>query len=326
MIDDVAGVDPGSDEEPRLPDELPASEKNTWGYASEDEKAANADKPEDVESDGAEAEARSREETTEPDEGGDGAGDEEQDGVSDKARPKRNRPGKTQRTIGRLEGQVSALTEAVQQLAGHSVRGTERGRESIGGPTRTPTREPVSEPGRGDYAKYEDYLAALTAFNARKAVHEEVDAASRRYAASARQRKQVEQTETLYDEGVKKYPDFVEVVGRPSLEISHGMVEAMYGTVNPTDVVYHLGTHPQEAERISRLTPLAAATEIGRISASLAASGDAAKSNSAGPSFRKSTELPDPPNTIHGGGAPTKDPVKMTNAEYRAWRMRSGQT
>jgi hypothetical protein len=192
----------------------------------------------------------------------------------------------------------------------------------------------VREPGRGDYAKYEDCLAALTASNARKAVHEEVDAASRRYAASARQRKQVEQTETLYDEGLKKYLDFVEVVGRPSLEILHGMVEAMYGTVNPTDVVYHLGTHPQEAGRISRLTPLAAATEIGRISASLAASGGAeARSsgtrngaNSPGPSFRKSTDLPDPPNTIHGGGAPTKDPVKMTNAEYRTWRIRSGQT
>ena len=307
MTDDVAGVDPESkrEEEQVLPDELPESQRNGWDVgdeAREQNSAAEADTPADEES--ASEEVGREEETSEP------VNDE--DRVSDKAKTKRTRPGKTQRTIGRLEGQVSALTETVNQLAGQQAR---------------PETVTESEPNRRAYAKYEDYLPALTAFNARKAVHEEVDAARRHYAASAKQRQQVEQTRTLFADGMKTHADFAEVVD-PSLEISRGMVEAMFGTEHPTDVVYHLGTHREETARISRLPPLTAAAEIGRISATLAATGTPGGSriNSADPSSQEPTELPDPPNTIHGGGAPTKDPGRMSIVEYRAWRMRGGQT
>jgi len=113
----------------------------------------------------------------------------------------------------------------------------------------------------------------------------------------------VAQTEDAYAERVEvamdKYEDFTEVVQNPSLPITTHMAEAIKSSDVGPDVAYWLGTNPKEASRISRLSPLLQAKEIGRIEAKIATE----------PPVRKTTSAPAPisPVTARASGNPSYD-------------------
>jgi hypothetical protein len=66
-----------------------------------------------------------------------------------------------------------------------------------------------------------------------------------------------------------RIPDFDDVVqgaiADHNVQISRAMSEAITESEQGPDVVYYLAKHPDEARRISALSPLAAAREIGKI-------------------------------------------------------------
>jgi len=113
----------------------------------------------------------------------------------------------------------------------------------------------------------------------------------------------VAQTEAAYEERVEsamdKYDDFTEVVQNPSLPITTYMAEAIKSSDVGPDVAYWLGTNPKEASRISRMSPLLQAKEIGRIEAKIATE----------PPVRKTTSAPAPisPVTARASGNPSYD-------------------
>lgn len=113
----------------------------------------------------------------------------------------------------------------------------------------------------------------------------------------------VAQTEDAYAERVEtamdKYDDFTEVVQNPSLPITTFMAEAIKSSDVGPDVAYWLGTNPREASRISRLSPLLQAKEIGRIEAKIATE----------PPVRKTTSAPAPisPVTARASGGTSYD-------------------
>jgi hypothetical protein len=88
------------------------------------------------------------------------------------------------------------------------------------------------------------------------------------------QRQQTEVIEAYHDreEEVRaKYTDFDQVAYNPNLRITTEMAQTIQSSDIGPELAYHLGTNPKEAERISRLTPLAQAREIGRLEAKLVA-------------------------------------------------------
>ena len=96
-----------------------------------------------------------------------------------------------------------------------------------------------------------------------------------------------------------KYDDFEQVARNPNLPITVPMAEAILASEIGPEVAYHLGTNPDEAKRISRLSPFLQAKEIGRIEAKLAAN----------PPVKKTSTAPAPiaPVTARGGGSSTYD-------------------
>jgi hypothetical protein len=62
-----------------------------------------------------------------------------------------------------------------------------------------------------------------------------------------------------------KYPDFEQVAYNPRLPITQAMAEAIQASDSGPDIAYYLGSNPKEADRISRLSPLLQAKEIGRL-------------------------------------------------------------
>lgn len=66
-----------------------------------------------------------------------------------------------------------------------------------------------------------------------------------------------------------KYPDFEAVAYNDNLPLTRAMSEVILASEVGPDLAYHLGKNPGEAERISRLTPLQQAVELGKIEVTL---------------------------------------------------------
>jgi len=124
-----------------------------------------------------------------------------------------------------------------------------------------------------------------------------------------------------------KYDDFEQVAYNPKLPITNVMAETIQSSDIGPELAYYLGSNPKEADRISRMTPLSQAKEIGRIEAKLAAD----------PPVKRTTSAPAPisPVTARSSGAPaydTTDPRStktMTDSQWieaeRARQMKKMQ-
>lgn len=76
---------------------------------------------------------------------------------------------------------------------------------------------------------------------------------------------------------IEAHPDFEELVETQhpddrskELQINIPMAQVIYNSEDGPDIAYYLGKNPDEAARISKLTPLQAVKELGRISARIA--------------------------------------------------------
>lgn len=132
-----------------------------------------------------------------------------------------------------------------------------------------------------------------------------IDAANE--ANEARAEKWTEVTEEMR----RRAPDFDAVITNPALTITEFMRDSMMEDPHGPEIAYYLGKNPSEAAGIARMAPLQQAAAIGRLSERLGA-----------PVARKQTQVGKPPVVLkgHGSPSPQRDPSKMSNEEYRAWR------
>ena len=112
-----------------------------------------------------------------------------------------------------------------------------------------------------------------------------------------------------------KYDDFQQVAYNPALRITDVMAQAIQFSDQGPDVAYYLGQNPKEADRISRLTPLVQAKEIGKLEAKLASD----------PIVKKTSSAPAPiaPVKAPSSGSPTYDTtdprsMKMSTSDWIA--------
>ena len=146
---------------------------------------------------------------------------------------------------------------------------------------------------------------------------------------AAKQQSQVlESYHEREEEARSKYEDFEQVAYNPKLTITNVMAETIQSSDVGPDLAYWLGTNPKEADRISRMSPLSQAKEIGKIEAKLASD----------PPVKRSTSAPAPisPVNARSSGSPaldTTDPrsiKSMTTSEWiaadRARQMKKWQS
>ena len=146
---------------------------------------------------------------------------------------------------------------------------------------------------------------------------------------AAKQQSQVlESYHEREEEARSKYEDFEQVAYNPKLTITNVMAETIQSSDVGPDLAYWLGTNPKEADRISKMSPLGQAKEIGKIEAKLASD----------PPVKRSTSAPAPisPVTARSSGSPaldTTDPrsiKSMTTSEWieadRARQMKKWQS
>jgi hypothetical protein len=116
------------------------------------------------------------------------------------------------------------------------------------------------------------------------------------------------------EEARAKYDDFEQVAYNPQLRITSVMAETIKASDVGPDLAYWLGSNPKEADRISRLSPLLQAREIGKIEAKLGSE----------PPARKTSSAPAPitPVTARASGNPsydTTDPRSVKTMSTSEW-------
>jgi len=156
------------------------------------------------------------------------------------------------------------------------------------------------------FASNEDYVEALADQRAEQKIAER-----------EQRRQQAEILETYHDkeEEVRaKYDDFEQVAYNPNLPITTVMAQSIQASDNGPEVAYHLGANPREAERISRLSPIMQAKEIGKIEAQLTAN----------PPIKKTSNAPAPisPVSARTTGSPaydTTDPRSIKSMSTSEW-------
>lgn len=138
-------------------------------------------------------------------------------------------------------------------------------------------RQPEPEPTRGEgrptpnqFETYDQYVEALSDFKVEQRLLE-VGRMSQEARARADAERQAAEVRSKLAPAAEKYEDFEDVVLRDDLPITRDMAEAILELGGPGhDVAYYLGTHPREADRISRLGRIAQLKEIDKIAGTLA--------------------------------------------------------
>lgn len=124
-----------------------------------------------------------------------------------------------------------------------------------------------------DEAKYQSYLFS-------EAEKRAVSAAERRIREQQDQEKQSRRKsefEKRESEYAKSVEDYIDVTRNPSVPINSDMAQVIAESEDGPALAYYLGKNVEIAERIAQLSPLAAAREMGRIEAKLAAERERAK-------------------------------------------------
>ena len=136
-----------------------------------------------------------------------------------------------------------------------------------------------------------------------------------------KQRAQLEDAYAEREEEARgKYDDFERVAYNPQLPVTDVMAETIKASDIGPDLAYWLGSNPKEAERISRLSPLLQAREIGKIEAKLAFE----------PPKKKTTSAPEPirpvtARAVNSGVVDTTDPRSIKTMSDSEWILAERQ-
>lgn len=185
----------------------------------------------------------------------------------------------------------------------------------------TPVQEPTpqAKPTADQFKDYGEFVEALADWKADQKVTEALKARDADTAKSAEQRAHETKAQTFVERQTAaktSIPDYDAVVSAADVPISRHVEEVILDSDKGPELVYHLAKNPAEAARISALSPLAAARELGRIEATL---------GQAAPATKPVTKAPAPMKPTSGNGSsPTTDPSKMSHEEYRAYRAKQG--
>jgi hypothetical protein len=154
-----------------------------------------------------------------------------------------------------------------------------------------PTRDAFEDPDAYDKA-----LIDWSARAAKEAGKQEALAEARRAAIE----RQTEATLQTYQERAatftETHPDWEDVALADDLKISAAMTSAIMSSEDGPAIAYYLGQNPETAERISKLSPVQAVYEIGRIASKLGAPAPKPKPAPAKPLGSRTTNGVSPDN------------------------------
>lgn len=176
------------------------------------------------------------------------------------------------------------------------------------------------EPKRDQFSSYEDYIEARATWRAEKSASE----AARKVLEESRKSSEMERGKESIERAAKDWTakmekardvldDFDEVCAESEAPVTKTMSEAIFESDQGALIAYYLAKNPTESERISKLSPSKQAAAIVALEEKVAKPA------------KKPSKAPDPINPVGTKVEVSKDPAKMSQAEYNAWRNGGGR-
>lgn len=299
-----AASDPTKNNQTTLAPETPAQGKSPAeptpkpGEADEAEEAdiLIGDQGEGDEEQGDEPETANEEEA--------GEGEENDQGEGERQRLTRNQ--RKNLKIRALTEETSAKDARIKELEGELARRTapKSGNDDL--------VEPKEEDFPNNYLAFED---AKRAYQIQKAIRDENSRSAKERTDEVAQELQRVRISAYNErlEAVKdRIPDFDETLSKmKGVEIRNDVRDLVLESAKGPLLAYHLAKNPETLADLNRMTPIAAAREIGRLESRLR-----------GPQPKKKTEAPAPLSRPRGSGTTgtRKSPEDMSMEEYYAAR------
>lgn len=165
-------------------------------------------------------------------------------------------------------------------------------------------------PSLQDFQTVEDWGAAIADYSARQALTQ----AEQRFQQRDQQytqhqlAQQFQQKEAAYAASVPDYMERVEELAN-SVPMPNELLMAISQSDHGPAIAYHLAQHLDVADRLTRMNPVAAAVEIGRIEARISA-----------PKSKPVTQAPNPTPMVGGGAIAPRDPERLSIEDWMAQR------
>lgn len=222
--------------------------------------------------------------------------DSETEETTDEAKPKgkgfQKRINQLTRNVRELERRNSALENEMQER-------------------QKPAAEVKGEPKLEDYDDWGKYAKDVAKWEVNQAKGEFSQKQSEEVHRVLAVKAQDEFRDRL-ETYAEKHDDFHEMVEEIGPLIKGAALETLIDSKHGPEIIHHLAKNPEEAEKLSRLSPLAAAREIGRIEERLSTK-----------SVKKTTSAPAPVKTVTGSSSAS---VSLENAEMKDFiRLRRAQ-
>lgn len=182
-----------------------------------------------------------------------------------------------------------------------------------------PKEAPADDaPKREQFDTYEEYIDARATHRAEKAAEErarKVFDESKRGESEKSQREVQERQAREWNAKIEKARDVVEDFEEVCAESDAVVTQAMAAAIQESDqgalIAYYLAKNPGEAERISKLSASKQAAAIVGLEEKVAKPA------------RQPSNAPEPIKPVGQKAEVEKDPAKMSQAEYNAWRRKS---
>jgi hypothetical protein len=175
------------------------------------------------------------------------------------------------------------------------------------------TRQPSNgAPDPKDFKDFESYQKAEIAYHVEEGIKQALSKREQESQAQRQQREASERAEAVQSklsDAKEKYEDFDDVALSPNVPITEPMAAFIAESDAGGDLAYYLGSHLDEANKIARLSPVAALRELVKLESKLTAA-------------PAPTRTPAP--IVPSGTKTTvdRDPSKMSDKEFADWRRR----
>jgi hypothetical protein len=231
----------------------------------------------------------------------------------DKIVAKKHRAMKEAEEFGRDEYNARRAAEARAEALQRQIDEL-KGAKSGTGPASDKGDEPKPE----DFKTVGEYAKALTKYEVAQA--EKAKSAEK---AKQTQAQQIQDAAEKLGERVadfaKSVPDYSEVMESADWDVPPHVQAYFVDSENPGLLGYHLAKHPDEYDRIAKLSPIRAFAELGKLEDKLTAKKPEVPT---GPAAPQVSRAPAPITPLEGKSTTVaKDPSQMSFAELRAHRL-----
>lgn len=216
----------------------------------------------------------------------------------------------TAKKRGGVEKRISELTAKRREAESRAADAERRLAEVLAG---AGDGKDDKAPSLESFDSYDDYVVARSRYEARqefKALQRETAELSRKVATGQREEVLKAEFAAKVDDARSKYADFDAVAFNPQVPVTADMQAAILESELSADVAYYLGQNPEAAYRMTTMSGLSVAREIGRIEQLILSK----------PATVQATRAPDPVKPVSQRAPVARNPDEMTDAEYFAWR------